>query len=369
MTVDENRKRADKRRTGRELAAFTLISFANFQIDTTRLTYRIEGLLSSTGLALIWGARKSYKSFMALDVALHIALGRPYRGRRVDQAPVVYIALEGQNGLPARVEALKKHHQVADAPLYLMTKKLNLIASVKALIKDIEQQLPGQKPVVFIDILNRSLHGSEAADKDMSAYIEAAGEIAEHFDTLVVIVHHSGLDGSRPRGHTALSAGVDVQLQCERLDGGMAKLTVELAKDFVEGTEVYSRLIVVDTGKNDASGQKITSLVVEPAEISDAPNTKKKTRGLKDEHKAALNVLDDATIEHGIAAPPSLKLPKEIRRIVTLDHWREQLYVSDILDRDASNPREDFRRIKFSLKERHHVIGATDKYVWKTTSC
>src|SRR5215469_13752528 len=84
---------------------FSLMPFADIKIDPTRRDYLVKGLLASNGLAVIWGPPKCYKSFLALDLALHIALGREYRGHKVQQASVIYIALEGQSGFPARIEA------------------------------------------------------------------------------------------------------------------------------------------------------------------------------------------------------------------------------------------------------------------------
>ena len=93
-----------------------------------------------------------------MDVGLHVALGREYRERRVQQATVVYIALEGRSGLPARIEAFRRHHGVQTAPFYLVTAPLDLVAKVAALIADIEAQLGGGRPgLIFIDTLNRSL--------------------------------------------------------------------------------------------------------------------------------------------------------------------------------------------------------------------
>jgi RecA-family ATPase len=70
---------------------FPLTSFENIKLDTERRDYLIKGLLPDKGLSVIWGPPKCYKSFWALDVGLHIALGREYRGRRVEQATVLYM--------------------------------------------------------------------------------------------------------------------------------------------------------------------------------------------------------------------------------------------------------------------------------------
>ncbi len=74
---------------------FILLPFAEIKVDATSRHYLVKNLLASTGLAVIWGAPKCGKSFWAVDLGLHVALGWEYRGRRVQQATVVYAALEG----------------------------------------------------------------------------------------------------------------------------------------------------------------------------------------------------------------------------------------------------------------------------------
>ena len=71
-------------------------------------------------------------------MALHVALEWPYRGYRVEQAPVVYIALEGREGQAARKEAFAKYHGITDAPLYLITVPLDLVKQHRELIASIE---------------------------------------------------------------------------------------------------------------------------------------------------------------------------------------------------------------------------------------
>jgi hypothetical protein len=76
------------------LVVFPLQAFENIRLEAERRNYLVKGLLAITGLAVIWGPPKCGKSFWAADLGLHIALGRDYRGHKVQQAPVVYVALE-----------------------------------------------------------------------------------------------------------------------------------------------------------------------------------------------------------------------------------------------------------------------------------
>jgi hypothetical protein len=136
---------------------FTLKRFDQIRLATTA-TYLIKGLLPRSGLAVFWGPPKCGKSFVAFDAAMHIAIGREYRGRRVQQGTVVYCALEGGGGFAARVEAWRKRklgdHQGGNIPFFLLDVALDLIADQGELVACIRAQV-AQPTVVFIDTLNR----------------------------------------------------------------------------------------------------------------------------------------------------------------------------------------------------------------------
>ena len=331
------------------LVAFPLQAFENIRLQAERHNYLVKGLLANTGLAVIWGPPKCGKSFWAADLGMHIALGRDYRCHSVKQATVVYVALEGRHGFPARVEAFRRHHNVD-----LVAKSSQLIAAIKA---QLGKNLPG---VLFLDTLNRSLVGSESKDEDMARFLAAAEKVAQELSCAVVIVHHCGIDASRPRGHTSLSGAVESQLKVERASTGEVIVTVELAKDFAEGTEIVSQLEPVPLG-TDADGDPITSLVVVPCET--VPKARASTRRLSPRQQLALAVLDECAAGGGTPAPPSLQLPARTT-VVQVNAWREELYCKSVFDREAKSPREEFKRVRMQLQARA-LIGVNGELVWK----
>jgi hypothetical protein len=94
--------------------------------------YLVKGILPRTGLAVVWGTPKCGKSFWTFDLVVHIALGREYRGRKVQQGVVVYCALEGGGGFGNRIEAWRKQHGNgggANVPFYLIRQPFGSDAS------------------------------------------------------------------------------------------------------------------------------------------------------------------------------------------------------------------------------------------------
>jgi RecA-family ATPase len=197
---------------------FRLIRFSDIKLDTHR-RYLVKGLIPRDGLIVFWGPPKCGKSFLCTDLALHIALGREYRGRRVERGLVIYVTCEGQSGFPARIEAFRRAKLNGDdQPLFcLLPTRLDLINDIEALIADIAADVTEERPVlIVVDTLNRSLVGSESKDEDMSDYVRACDRLREAFRCAVLIIHHCGVEATRPRGHTSLTGAADAQVAVKR---------------------------------------------------------------------------------------------------------------------------------------------------------
>ncbi len=303
---------------------FNLVRFDQIQLPTDP-AYLVKGLIPREGLCIAWGPPKCGKSFWIYDVTMHIACGWEYRGRKVSPGPVVYVACEGERGLGARTEAYRQHKGTTDADFYLVTTRLDLIAEHETLIADIAAQV--ERPVaVVIDTLNRSIRGSESRDEDMGDYLKAADAIREAFACTVIIIHHCGIEGSRPRGHTSLTGACDAQIAVKKGHDGTVTCTVEYMKDGPEGDEINSKLEPVEVGTDD-DGDAITSCVVVEAEPS---KTDTATTGAKlnKNQQSMLTILEDAmpnglTLEewNGLARDAGLG----VTRRTSLMDWRSAL--------------------------------------------
>jgi RecA-family ATPase len=199
---------------------FPLIPFHELKLNTEP-NYLVKGLLPRVGIGVVWGPPKCGKSFWYFDLFAHVALDWLYRGKRVQHGAVVYCAFEGAAGINARAEAFRRKHGIpADQHvlLYVMPMRASLVHEHGMLIAEIRAQLPPDVSLVAVglDTLNRSFNGSESSDEDMTAYVNAADAIREAFNCFVGIVHHCGIDGSRPRGHTSLTGAIDVQIAVAR---------------------------------------------------------------------------------------------------------------------------------------------------------
>ena len=291
---------------------------------------------------------------------MHIALGRNYRGHRVRQGPVVYLALEGGAGFCARVEAWRRRHldsHTGDVPFSLLPVPVDLIADKDKLIQAIRAQVE-TPTVVVVDTLNRSLNGNENDSKDMAAYIRAADAIRETFHCAVIIVHHCGIAANRPRGHTSLSGANEAQIAVERNNPtGIITARVEHMKDSEAGTSVLSRLERIDLGSDD-DGDPITSCVIVPVEGKQPSEVQRKISGAA---KIALDVLVDTLADTGEKAMASNHIPAGVMTC-SVDLWRRNCYAGTIAKTDDAK-RQAFHRASAKLQERK-IIGVWQDHVW-----
>jgi len=78
----------------------------------TEQSFVIKGLIPECSLGSLYGPSGSYKSFLALDWACHVATGKDWDGHKVKQGAVLYVAGEGGFGVTQRVRTWELQHQV-----------------------------------------------------------------------------------------------------------------------------------------------------------------------------------------------------------------------------------------------------------------
>jgi hypothetical protein len=295
---------------------FPLIKFSELRTDTSEIAYIVKGIIPNTGLIAVWGPPKCGKSFWVLDLFLHVALDWKYREHKVKQGSIVYCAFEGAAGFGKRADAFREHYGIPpdqEVPFYLSPLRTDLIKDHRALIESISMQLAeSEKPTaVVLDTLNRSLVGSESRDEDMSAYVSAADAIREAFQCAVVIVHHCGIDASRPRGHTSLTGAVEAQIKVEKDAASNVIVTVEYMKEGEEGEVIVSRLERTVVGI-DPDGDEITSCIVVSGDPAAAKRAERKSskaaNPLRDAINEAFDLAETIVPFSGMTPVPAVRL-------------------------------------------------------------
>lgn len=250
-------------------------------------------------LAVIYGELGTLKSFVTLDMLLHIAAGKRWADSTfVPKAqPVVYVSAEGK-GLAKRLRAWAIQHGVdlETLPFYAVEHALDLSSpdGVTELAQAI-QALEVQPGIVAIDTLSRNCGPlDENSSADMSGYINALDlHLRQSLQCSVLLVHHVGHAAKdRARGAYALMGSTDANYRIERPDPGqlLIKLTTGRLKDSESPSPLFLQAHVVDLGTADEDGQPETSLVLMPT--SERP-TEPKRRPTGKQQAALLRLLEE----------------------------------------------------------------------------
>jgi hypothetical protein len=176
----------------------------------------VDGLLFRDTLAMLYGGSGVGKSFLALDVALHVAAGAWWHRRSVAAGPVLYIVAEGGMGFGRRVEAWERHNGLhADKlPVLWYPHALNLfeVVWVAALVEVISELMPA---LIIIDTFARcSLGAEENSARDIGRMVSHLDTIRRVAGSCVWLVHHSGKNtAAGARGSSALRGAMDTELE------------------------------------------------------------------------------------------------------------------------------------------------------------
>jgi hypothetical protein len=339
----------------------------------------IKRLFPCQGLAVIFGKPSSFKSFVALDVALSVALGRSWAGRKVRQGSVVYVAAEGAGGLRKRISALKEKHKLSDEiPFGLISAAPNFgvgIDDLNALIQ-VVSKLQSLPKIIVLDTLSQSLGGADENGAGMINFVKNATALSINLKTLVLIVHHSGLgDEKRLRGHSSLHAGIDAQILCERNNiPFQTVLSVQKVKDETSDTNYLVHLTREVLGI-DEDGDEISTLVIENVEETDgsnqsAPKSKdipKQQRLLTEVVLHAIDEVGESFRPFGQEGPIVRGVSEAAARQRYYQRLAEQAEPDENIDRLAARQRKAFSRSVNSMADAKRLVTGNHngvRFLW-----
>lgn len=270
--------------------------------------YLVKGVLDAGTMSVIYGPSNSGKTFFALDLAYHIALGAEWRGRRVTQASVLYLAAEGGRGVLNRVYALKQEHGVQDVPMAVKRAGLDLLHDqadllhITELAAQVKSKLPDAPLVIVIDTLSRIMAGGdENSAADMTALIRNIDAIRQASEAHVILVHHTGKDTAKgARGHSSLRAATDTEIEVANDNGARAALVMKQRDN--QGGETFAFSLKSVSLGFDQDGDEVTSCVVEVADESEYQSAQKSARGIGGNQKIILDTFDQM-IGEGYGSP------------------------------------------------------------------
>jgi hypothetical protein len=173
----------------------------------------VDKTLPESGIGFLVGPWGSYKSFLAIDLAWSVALGKPWGGFDVPLArPTVFIAGEGPHGIIRRFQAWAHRMNIETWPEGLrMVENMPHLAEpdqVKELVGELKTLEPG---LIVIDTLSVASAGAdENSSKDMGQVLQSAKYLQAQAGGFVLMIHHTGKDLARgARGWSGLGGTAD----------------------------------------------------------------------------------------------------------------------------------------------------------------
>jgi AAA domain len=301
---------------------YVLLDFENFLKAVEPPQFIVEGLFEEHSVVGVVGPPESGKSLLLQEMALCVALGVPFHGRRTKRGLVVYLVGEGQHGLRRRFQALETRYKdqldgeiVPFRTAEVATSLIDPleVARVQMAIAKHEASLEMQLTLLIVDTLARFISpGDESKAMDMGSYLAA-------IDTLrggaaAVSLHHPGHGESvRARGSSSFKAGLDTEFSvaCENQ---IVTVTCQKMKDGAKPEPFSFKIEPATTRMATEDGAPVMSVLLTP---TDPQVAKPPLRGKN--QRLLLTKLENEPKEPGVWTEGELR---ELAKSTGMDRFR-----------------------------------------------
>lgn len=354
--------------TGRVLP----LIYADEVQPVTACTDFVEDLLRDNEFSVIYGASNCGKTFFMLDLAMHVALGKEWRGKEVEQGGVIYAALEGGHGTKNRIVAFRQHHKIeGNIPLAIIPSNINFLdgkTDMPAFLDAIQaaQKRMGSVKMIVVDTLARAIAGGdENSSMDMGQLIINADKIREVTNAHIAFVHHSGKDDLKgARGHSSLRAAVDTEIEISRPDTespSTIKVVKQREMEMIDDMSFSLSRVVLGVNQR---GKEVTSCVVMPCDTIE----KKSTVQLSPIQTFVYDAIVDCVLHYGQVRTIDKDMPQV--KCVTYDEVRgimEERGYKKFFETEKKTTAEQIKSATFSARaalKKKGKINMSEGYIW-----
>jgi hypothetical protein len=226
------------------------------------MKWLVRNIIPATGIGVIYGASRSGKTFLLLDLMAAISTARPWFGYKIkDALPCTYVALEGRSGVPQRIAACRSKWPELNIHTIMEPWDIRHPGARLALAQSVKDA--GRAGgVLAIDTLAQSAPGmDENSSQDMTLLVNACQQLQDDLGGVVLLVHHTGKDaGKGMRGSSALLPALDASIEVKRNQEARSWLS-DKVKDGPDSVEHTFTLSTVHLDVDD-EGEAITSVII-----------------------------------------------------------------------------------------------------------
>lgn len=220
--------------------------------DVPEITWIIQDVIPNNGLIIVYGAPGSGKTFIVLDMCLHIINNRDWFENKINESGIiVYLIGEGIYGIKKRLEAWDDYYNIQSPNqlFFVPISSINIweeknIERLKKTINKFINITGKQINMIVVDTLARASTGlDENSSRDMGMFLRNFEMIKEKFGCSIVFIHHKGKDESRGmRGSSSLLGAADTCIDVKKEENHDIIIKIEKQKDG-ENKSFNSRLI------------------------------------------------------------------------------------------------------------------------------
>ena len=184
--------------------------------------FLIEDVIETPCTGMVFGPSGGGKTFFVLDVILHIACGKKWLGKQVQQGTVFYVCGEGRHAIPRRLKAWETFYktELPYGKFLMSSARIDFSPeSVRGMIMEIDtmHEQVGAPAIIVVDTMARALPGEadENSSKDVGVFIDECDRLQQKYNCVVLIVHHTGHSDNaskRARGSSAIKGAMDVEM-------------------------------------------------------------------------------------------------------------------------------------------------------------
>ncbi len=301
-------------------------------------------VLHDSTVAMIYGAPGSGKTFLAIYLLCTTALGRPAFGVTPEKRSGLYVGLEGEAGIKARVMACCAQLGVDESPIHYALGRFSIAAEGDTDVSDLIDYVRKHKiGFVVIDTWSLAMAGlDEISGQHMSAGLDALHRIKRETGACVIAIAHTGKNEKAGiRGHSSQLGNVDTTIEvichnkAQESDGKKTRevetpVTLETPRSAVVrkqrdgegGRRLHFTLALHETPFKDARGNTLRRpAVCEHESFPDLPEEDESAatvRKLSSRERDAADILDALNRKLGRAGPASLD---QFRRALKRADW------------------------------------------------
>lgn len=243
----------------------------------------IRDMIPAIGVGFLGGQSGAYKTFVALDLAVSVATGEPFAGRKVEaRGAVIYVAFEGGPTIEGRLKARRSRLPDPEAELaigvvddfvQLSTDRdwLDFKATVDAHAAAMRERFGLPLRLVEIDTATAGAMIPADGENDPAWWTRIFRKfdpIARKHRCVVVLTHHAGKNASAGlRGSSAARAAADFVLMASCVrdeitgESGQRMLALAKARNGREGIIAEIEADEVEIGQRP-DGSPVTTLVM-----------------------------------------------------------------------------------------------------------